>query len=94
MALEEVMGAQGVGKVRHFMWRFLQGVVPCNVSLFRWKVKEDVICLLSDGKAKTINHVLWVCKMENQVWKRSELVGFYKQYNKMEFVEHVWYELM
>ncbi|KAK9986113.1 hypothetical protein SO802_031064 [Lithocarpus litseifolius] len=55
-------------KVRNFVWRACNDILPTRANLFRKKVCTDPLCAICGQTDETVGHVLWGCPMARNVW--------------------------
>jgi len=58
-------------KIREFNFKLLHGILPCNVNLKRWKIKESSICDVCSNP-QTIEHLLFECVYVKPLWTLVE----------------------
>ena len=60
-------------KIKHFVWKACNGILPTKESLFRRKITESKTCEACGGQTETTMHVLYFCNRGIEVWKESKL---------------------
>ena len=60
-------------KIKHFVWKACNGILPTKESLFRRKITESKTCEACGGQTETTMHVLCFCNRGTEVWKESKL---------------------
>ena len=60
-------------KLREFNFKLLNGILPCNVNLVRWKIKTDCACDVC-GERQSIQHLLYDCCYVQPLWTRVNRV--------------------
>ncbi len=54
-------------KIKEFNFKLLHGILPCNVNLKKWKIKESCACDVC-GEPQTIEHLLFDCIYVKPLW--------------------------
>ena len=54
-------------KVRNFVWRACNDILPTRTNLYRKKVYTDPLCAIYEQTDETVGHVLWGCPMARNV---------------------------
>ena len=54
-------------KIKEFNFKFLHGILPCNVNLKKWKIKDNNACDVC-GIPQTIEHLLFDCIYVKPLW--------------------------
>jgi len=68
-------------KLREFNFKILHGILPCNLNLFRWKIKYSSLCDVCQ-EIQTIEHLLFECTYVKPLWdKISSTLGTNVNYN-------------
>ena len=60
-------------KIKHFVWKACNGILPTQESLYRRKITESKICEACGGRKETTMHVLYFCNRGTEAWKESKL---------------------
>jgi hypothetical protein len=63
-----IWSAQVPPKVRLFMWRACQDILPTKTKLFDKGLLHSVSCLWCEGEPETSSHVLWQCDFTQRIW--------------------------
>jgi hypothetical protein len=63
-----IWSAQVPPKVRLFMWRACQDILPTKTKLFDKGLLHSVSCLWCEGEPETSSHVLWQCDFSQRIW--------------------------
>ena len=62
-------------KLKEFNFKLLHGILPCNLNLFRWKIKAHPTCDVC-GEIQSIEHLIYSCSYVKQLWHSvSTLLG-------------------
>ena len=56
-------------KLKEFNFKVLHGILPCGVSLKKWKIRNTNICDICDEE-QTIAHLLFECEYLSGLWER------------------------
>ncbi|KAF5478245.1 hypothetical protein F2P56_004821 [Juglans regia] len=80
-------------KVKHFIWKALQSILPTKLNMWKRNVVEDATCPICKKEEESIQHVLWNCPAANNVWvERSS--GLHKWCcEEVDFIQ-LWQKLM
>ena len=54
-------------KLKEFNFKILHGILPCNLNLTRWKIKQSNLCDVCD-EPQTIEHLLYECMYVKPLW--------------------------
>lgn len=54
-------------KLKEFNYKLLHGILPCNINLRKWKIKESCACDVC-GLPQTIEHLLYDCIYVKPLW--------------------------
>ena len=60
-------------KIKHFVWKACNGILPTKESLFRRKITDSNTCEDCGRQAETTMHVLCFCSRGTEAWKESKL---------------------
>ena len=60
-------------KIKHFVWKACNGILPTKESLYRRKITESKICEACGGRTETTMHALCFCNRGTEAWKESKL---------------------
>ncbi|KAL3536151.1 hypothetical protein ACH5RR_004612, partial [Cinchona calisaya] len=55
-------------KIKNFLWRCLNRILPTNSSLHRRTGKGSPFCYRCENSPETIEHVFFFCEMAKEVW--------------------------
>ncbi|KAL9286052.1 putative reverse transcriptase zinc-binding domain-containing protein [Arabidopsis thaliana] len=69
----QVWKVQCPPKLRHFLWQILAGCVPVTENLRRRGINCDSGCVRCGTVEETINHTLFQCHPERQIWALSKI---------------------
>ena len=58
-------------KLKEFNFKLLHGILPCNLNLFRWKIRESDQCDVC-GLPQNIEHLLFACVYVKPLWQKVE----------------------
>jgi hypothetical protein len=56
-------------KLKHFVWKVCNNILPTKVSLFGKKVIQSPICQYCLREEETLVHILWNCPSSIAVWQ-------------------------
>ena len=56
------------GKVKHFMWKVLRGVLPCLGTLAGRHIPTSAQCTICRIRCEDSHHCLFTCKRASDVW--------------------------
>ena len=62
---------QNENKLKEFNYKLINGILPCNVNLMRWRKLNTGKCDVCD-ESQTIEHLLFDCKYVKGHWKYVE----------------------
>lgn len=60
-------------KLKHFVWKCLQGIVPTNAVIREKSVKGDPMCKCCGESVETLEHMLFRCSSARAIWKVAPL---------------------
>ena len=60
-------------KVRHFIWRACQDILPTKKNLVQRKVLHDDRCNECHEEAETSGHLFWSCLRAREVWSCTKI---------------------
>lgn len=60
-------------KIKHFLWRALNHILPTFLSLFRRKVFVTPMCPVCGSMEESVEHILLLCPFAQSVWFLSSL---------------------
>ena len=60
-------------KIKHFVWKACNGILPTKDALYRRKITDSKICEAYGKQEETAMHVLCFCNRGTEVWKESKL---------------------
>ena len=60
-------------KLKHFIWRCANGVLPVNGLIYRRTHKGDPICEGCGKQEESIEHVFFHCRRAQEVWKMAPI---------------------
>ena len=60
-------------KVKNFIWRGCNGILPTHTSLFDKCISSLYSCFLCHEEAETTFHLLWDCPFAQEVWQESSI---------------------
>ena len=60
-------------KIKHFVWKACNGILPTKDALYRRKITGSKICEACGKQEETAMHVLCFCNRGTEVWKESKL---------------------
>ena len=60
-------------KLKGINFKVLHGILPCNLNLMRWKIRDSHECDIC-GETQTIEHLLLNCVHVRPLWQIVELV--------------------
>ena len=60
-------------KIKHFVWKACNGILPTKESLYRRKITESNTCEACGDRTETTMHVLCFCNRGAEAWKESKL---------------------
>ncbi|KAK6139898.1 hypothetical protein DH2020_026343 [Rehmannia glutinosa] len=70
----QVMWKLGIkNKIKHFLWRCNQSILPTSIQLRRRGMNVDEICQMCGEERETIMHVFFHCTRAKQVWKLANV---------------------
>ena len=76
-------------KLKEFNFKFLHGILPCNVNLKKWKLKSNDVCDVCE-RSQTIEHLLFSCKYVQPLWKKvSQLLNINVTFQTLLGVDNV-----
>lgn len=55
-------------KVKNFLWRAVQNLLPTTKNLWHKKIVVDLICQIYKRQVENISHALFTCKMLRKIW--------------------------
>jgi len=58
-------------KLKEFNFKLLHGILPCNLNLYRWKIKTSDVCDVCQ-EVQTLEHLLYECTYVKPLW---DIVG-------------------
>ena len=56
-------------KLREFNFKIIHGILPCNLNLFRWKIKDSNFCDVCQ-EIQSIEHLLFECQYVKPLWDK------------------------
>ena len=56
-------------KLKEYNFKLLHGILPCNVNLKKWRVKENDSCDVCN-EIQTISHLLFECQYVKPIWAK------------------------
>ena len=59
-------------KVRNFVWRACNDILPTCANLYRKKIQMDPLCAICGQTDETFGHALWECPMARNVWAMTQ----------------------
>ena len=59
-------------KVRNFVWRACNDILPTRANLYRKKILTDPLCSICGQTDETVGHALWECPMARNVWAMTQ----------------------
>jgi hypothetical protein len=78
------LGSKGENKLKEFTFKVIYDILPCNVNLKKWHIKENDQCDLCCNEKQTIEHLLVTCERARNVWQM-----FYKAYSINIELKHI-----
>ena len=60
-------------KIKHFVWKACNGILPTKDSLFRRKITDFNTCEACGRQIETTMYVLCFCSRGTEVWRESKL---------------------
>ena len=54
-------------KLKEYNFKLLHGILPCNVNLKKWRIKDSDICDICHDR-QTISHLLIECQYVQPIW--------------------------
>ncbi len=60
-------------KVKSFLWRACNAILPTNAMLHRRHMRKDDCCPCCCYDFESVEHALWSCLVANDVWAESKL---------------------
>jgi hypothetical protein len=60
-------------KVKSFLWRACNAILPTNAMLHRRHMRKDDCCPCCCYDFESVEHALWSCPVANDVWAESKL---------------------
>ena len=77
-------------KLKEFNFKLLHGILPCNLNLYRWKLKTNDSCDVC-GQPQTLEHLIWSCPYVRPLWNIIENVcGVSLNYPMILGIEDAW----
>lgn len=61
------------GKLKHFLWKCIKGILPVNNQVYKRTGKGDPICKGCGEQVETIEHMLLSCRRAREVWKMAPI---------------------
>ena len=58
-------------KLKHFIWRGLQNILPVNEVIKRRVGRGSELCACSGEQLETLEHMFFFCKHAKLIWKAS-----------------------
>jgi len=58
-------------KLKEFNFKMLHGILPCNLNLFRWKLRSNPECDVC-GLSQNIEHLIFDCSYVRPLWQKFE----------------------
>jgi len=58
-------------KLKEFNFKLIHGILPCNLNLWRWKIKISSKCDVCDS-IQSLEHLLFTCKYVKPLWNIAE----------------------
>jgi len=58
-------------KIKEFNFKMLHGILPCNVNLKKWKIRDSNVCDVC-SITQTIEHLLFDCLYVKPIWSLVE----------------------
>ena len=74
--LSEAMTVTICTKLRLFQYRLMQRIIPTNIKLKIWKIKESNRCTFCESFPESIQHLFWECEPVKKLW--NALVKWFK----------------
>ena len=60
-------------KLKHFIWKCLQGILPTNTVVKEECAKGDHVCRCCSDNVETLEHMLFLCGNAGAIWKAAPL---------------------
>ena len=58
-----------LAKIKNFMWRVAQDLLPTTENLWKMKIVQDPWCPRCGSKGENVFHALFACKASQKMWK-------------------------
>ena len=58
-------------KLKEFNFKMLHGILPCNLNLYRWRIRDSDQCDVC-GETQNIEHLLYNCMYVKPIWKEFQ----------------------
>ncbi|KAL2926932.1 hypothetical protein RDABS01_023357 [Bienertia sinuspersici] len=65
-----IWSIEGPPRLRHFLWRAYKGCLAVKERLFQRHITENAYCLICENAVETINHALFKCNFDVEIWKQ------------------------
>ncbi len=74
-------------KVRVFVWRACQGILPTQTHLFDKGISNTFSCVWCGDEAETEDHLLWKCEFAQRVWQECPVNFASRVHGDMSFTD-------
>ncbi|KAK3217682.1 hypothetical protein Dsin_011652 [Dipteronia sinensis] len=74
-------------KVKKFIWRFCNNVIPYHSNLSVRKVVNDVLCQRCNKEAESMAHAVWWCDKADLVWAKTVFWGRLRRFKGLGYYE-------
>lgn len=75
-------------KLKHFMWKVCQNILPVKENLFKKRIFQTSICPICNMEAKSIEHLFFLCEWVRPIWFGMQLQVLPRREDITSF--HVW----
>ena len=70
---KKLWGADVPNKIKTFMWRTCNSILPTKTKLFQRGIVASSSCPVCHDEAETEKHILWECDFAREAWTNSSL---------------------
>ena len=56
-------------KLKEYNFKLLHDILPCNMNLYKWKIRHDTSCDICQSP-QTIKHLLLECSYVTELWNK------------------------
>ncbi|KAM6583339.1 hypothetical protein CsatB_010341 [Cannabis sativa] len=74
-------------KIKHFVWKAFNHILPSNLNLFHRKSVPSPICSICHSHPDSNTHALLHCSRAGKVWKHSSFFHFYSNNKNCDIKE-------